>query len=172
MALLTIGEAAAHLQVSTSALRDWSNDGRVPCEQRPRRYDLRVLDGSDVQALAARYRATYGERTVEDGRLTLPQVTERLGVPEHYVRAFLVDAGKLGVKAGGGFVVPAEGNEALVEYRNTAYAELARLLARLGPAPVGRARGPGDRRGAGRNTPHHARGRVRHATGAGRGPGP
>jgi DNA-binding transcriptional MerR regulator len=99
--LLTIGEAAAYLQVSTSALREWSNDGLVPCEQRPRRYDQRVLDGLDVRALVGRYHATYGQRTADDGRLTLPQVTERLGVPEHYLRAFLVDTGKLAAGRGG-----------------------------------------------------------------------
>ena len=92
--LLTIGEAAAYLQVSTSALRDWSNDGLVPCEERPRRYDQRVLDRPDARALAERCPATYGRRTADDSRLTLPQVTERLGVPEHYVRAFLIDTGK------------------------------------------------------------------------------
>jgi hypothetical protein len=99
--LLTIGEAAAYLQVSTSALRDWSNDGRVPCEERPRRYDRRVLDGPDVNALVQRYHATYGQRTTDDDRLTLPQVTQRLGVPEHFVRAFLVDTGKLAAARGG-----------------------------------------------------------------------
>ncbi|WP_226345577.1 3-hydroxyacyl-CoA dehydrogenase family protein [Agilicoccus flavus] len=55
--------------------------------------------------------------------------------------AELVDSGHYGVKSGGGFVVPAEGNEALVEYRNTAYARLTRLLSDLGPAPVGRSTG-------------------------------
>jgi hypothetical protein len=99
--LLTIGEAAAYLQVSTSALRQWSNDGLVACEQRPRRFDQRVLDSPEVQALAGRYHGTYGQRTTDDGRLSLPQATERLGVPEHYLRAFLVDTGKLVAARGG-----------------------------------------------------------------------
>ncbi|MQA35296.1 hypothetical protein [Modestobacter roseus] len=99
--LLTIGEAAAYLQVSTSALRDWSNDGLVACEQRPRRYDQRVLDSPDVRALATRYHATYGRRTDGDERLILPQVADRLGVPEHYVRDFLIDTGTLAADRGG-----------------------------------------------------------------------
>lgn len=48
----------------------------------------------------------------------------------------LVDGGQLGVKAGGGFVVPAGDPAALVAYRNTAYARLAQLLDELGPAPL------------------------------------
>lgn len=64
---------------------------------------------------------------------------ERLSCPDSL--AALVEAGKLGVKSGGGFVVPATGNEDLVTYRNTAYAKLAQLIADLGPAPVGRTTG-------------------------------
>jgi 3-hydroxybutyryl-CoA dehydrogenase len=49
----------------------------------------------------------------------------------------LVDAGKLGLKSGGGFLdVPAERSEALVSYRNRAYAKMAELLEELGPAPL------------------------------------
>ncbi len=48
----------------------------------------------------------------------------------------LVDDGHLGVKKGGGFVVPAGDPAALVAYRNTAYARLAQLLDDLGPAPL------------------------------------
>ncbi len=99
--MLTIGEAAAYLQVSTSALRQWSDDGLVACEQRPRRYDQRVLDSADVWALAARWQATYGQRTTDDGRLSLAQATERLGVPEHYLRAFLLETGRLAAARGG-----------------------------------------------------------------------
>lgn len=64
---------------------------------------------------------------------------ERLACPDSLRE--LVEAGKYGVKQGGGFVVPATGNEDLVDYRNKAYAELGKLLARLGPAPVGRETG-------------------------------
>jgi hypothetical protein len=99
--LLTIGEAAAYLEVSISALREWSDDGLVACEQRPRRYDERVLDSPAVRALAARWQSTYGQRTADDARLTLPQVADRLGVPQHYLRDFLIDTGKLSVARGG-----------------------------------------------------------------------
>ena len=48
----------------------------------------------------------------------------------------LVEGGHLGLKKGGGFVVPAGDPAALVAYRNTAYAKLAQLLDDLGPAPL------------------------------------
>ena len=59
---------------------------------------------------------------------------ERLRSPE--MLNALVDAGKYGVKQGGGFVTEAGDQSALVTYRNTAYARLAQLLRELGPAPL------------------------------------
>jgi hypothetical protein len=47
----------------------------------------------------------------------------------------LVEAGKYGVKQGGGFVTEAGDQTALIAYRNTAYARLGQLLRELGPAP-------------------------------------
>jgi len=47
----------------------------------------------------------------------------------------LVDAGRYGVKQGGGFVIPAGDQAALIAYRNTAYAKLGQLLRELGPVP-------------------------------------
>lgn len=63
---------------------------------------------------------------------------------EHYGERFaapqlltdLVQAGKFGVKQGGGFIVPAGDTTALVAYRNKAYARLGELLKELGPAPI------------------------------------
>ena len=48
----------------------------------------------------------------------------------------LVDAGRYGVKQGGGFVIPAGDQAPLIAYRNTAYAKLGQLLRELGPAPL------------------------------------
>ena len=48
----------------------------------------------------------------------------------------LVEAGRLGVKQGGGFVIPAGDQARLIAYRNTVYARLGQLLRELGPAPV------------------------------------
>jgi 3-hydroxybutyryl-CoA dehydrogenase len=59
---------------------------------------------------------------------------ERLAAPKMLTE--LVDAGKLGVKQGGGFVVPAGDQAPLIAYRNTAYARLGQLLRELGPAPL------------------------------------
>ena len=59
---------------------------------------------------------------------------ERLAAPQ--MLTDLVDAGRYGVKQGGGFVVPAGDQAALIAYRNTAYAKLGQLLRELGPAPL------------------------------------
>lgn len=59
---------------------------------------------------------------------------DRLAAPS--VLTALVQAGRFGVKQGGGFVVPAGDSTALVAYRNRAYARLGQLLAELGPAPL------------------------------------
>jgi len=59
---------------------------------------------------------------------------ERLAAPEMLTE--LVDNGRYGVKQGGGFVIPAGDQAALIAYRNTAYAKLGRLLRELGPAPL------------------------------------
>ncbi len=49
----------------------------------------------------------------------------------------LVDAGRLGTKTGSGYLdLPAERTAELIDYRNRAYAAMARLLADLGPAPT------------------------------------
>jgi 3-hydroxybutyryl-CoA dehydrogenase len=72
------------------------------------------------------YRACF--RTLEEHygeRLTAPQLLTDL-----------VDAGRYGVKQGGGFVTDAGDKTELVAYRNTAYAKLGRLLKELGPAPL------------------------------------
>lgn len=58
---------------------------------------------------------------------------ERFATPEG-LKA-LVDAGKLGTKSGGGFVIPAGDTTDLIAYRNTAYARLSQLLTELGQAP-------------------------------------
>jgi hypothetical protein len=73
----------------------------VACESRPRRYDQRILDSPDVRALAARWQATYGQRTLHDDRLTLVQAADRLGAPQHYVRDFLITTGRLPAARGG-----------------------------------------------------------------------
>jgi 3-hydroxybutyryl-CoA dehydrogenase len=72
------------------------------------------------------YRACF--RTFEE------HYGERLAAPRMLTE--LVDAGKLGVKQGGGFVVPAGDQAPLIAYRNTAYARLGQLLRELGPAPL------------------------------------
>jgi 3-hydroxybutyryl-CoA dehydrogenase len=58
---------------------------------------------------------------------------ERLAAPSMLTE--LVEAGRYGVKQGGGLVTPAGDQAALVAYRNTAYARLGQLLNELGPAP-------------------------------------
>jgi 3-hydroxybutyryl-CoA dehydrogenase len=72
------------------------------------------------------YRACF--RTFEE------HYGERLAAPAMLTE--LVDAGRHGVKNGGGFVVPAGDQAALIAYRNTAYARLGQLLRELGPAPL------------------------------------
>lgn len=48
-----------------------------------------------------------------------------------------VEAGRYGTKSGGGYLdIPADRSQELVDYRNRAYAAMARVLADLGPAPV------------------------------------
>ena len=59
---------------------------------------------------------------------------ERLAAPSMLTE--LVNAGRHGVKQGGGFVVPAGDQAPLIAYRNTAYAKLGQLLRELGPAPL------------------------------------
>jgi 3-hydroxybutyryl-CoA dehydrogenase len=59
---------------------------------------------------------------------------ERLAAPAMLTE--LVNAGRHGVKQGGGFVVPAGDQAPLIAYRNTAYAKLGQLLRELGPAPI------------------------------------
>jgi hypothetical protein len=93
--LLSVGEAADQLGVSTSALRTWSNDGKVVCQGRPRRYDPRVLASTPVQELAATYRRTVtGKADRTTCGLTLRQAAERLDVEHHYLYAY-VRAGRL-----------------------------------------------------------------------------
>jgi len=72
------------------------------------------------------YRACFGTLEQHYG--------ERLKAPEMLNE--LVDAGKYGVKQGGGFVTGAGDQTALIAYRNTAYARLGQLLRELGPAPM------------------------------------
>ena len=60
---------------------------------------------------------------------------ERLAAPA--MLTDLVDAGRYGVKQGGGFVTPAGDQAELIAYRNTAYAKLGQLLRELGPSPSG-----------------------------------
>ncbi|HEY5820391.1 MAG TPA: 3-hydroxyacyl-CoA dehydrogenase family protein [Propionibacteriaceae bacterium] len=70
-----------------------------------------------------------------DGFRTLEQhYGERLATPKMLTE--LVEAGRYGVKQGGGFVTPAGDQAALVAYRNTVYARLGQLLRELGPAPI------------------------------------
>lgn len=62
-------------------------------------------------------------------------------IPERYATppmlADLVDAGKLGLKSGGGFLdVPADRTPELVAYRNKAYVAMKKLIEDLGPAPI------------------------------------
>ncbi len=59
---------------------------------------------------------------------------ERLAAPSMLTE--LVNAGRHGVKQGGGFVVPAGDQAPLIAYRNTAYAKLGQLLRELGPVPL------------------------------------
>jgi 3-hydroxybutyryl-CoA dehydrogenase len=71
-----------------------------------------------------------------DGFATLQaHYGDRLAVPALLTE--LVESGRYGVKQGGGFVIPAGDQAALVAYRNTAYARLGQLLQELGPAPKG-----------------------------------
>jgi 3-hydroxybutyryl-CoA dehydrogenase len=72
------------------------------------------------------YRACFGTLEQHYG--------DRLKAPEMLNE--LVDAGKYGVKQGGGFVTEAGDQTALIAYRNTAYARLGQLLRELGPAPM------------------------------------
>ena len=75
-----------------------------------------------------------GLEVYRDGFRTLQQhYGDRLAAPA--MLTDLVDAGRYGVKQGGGFVVPAGDQAPLIEYRNTAYARLGQLLKELGPAP-------------------------------------
>lgn len=61
---------------------------------------------------------------------------ERFATPR--VLAELVEAGRLGTKAGGGFLDTSASKAAdLVAYRNKAYAAMQKLLDELGPAPIG-----------------------------------
>jgi 3-hydroxybutyryl-CoA dehydrogenase len=70
-----------------------------------------------------------------DGFRTLEQhYGERLAVPK--MLSDLVEAGRFGVKQGGGFVIPAGDQAPLIAYRNTVYARLGQLLRELGPAPL------------------------------------
>jgi 3-hydroxybutyryl-CoA dehydrogenase len=70
---------------------------------------------------------SYCFRTLEE------HYGERLAAPKMLTE--LVDAGRYGVKQGGGFVIPAGDQATLIAYRNTAYARLGQLLRELGPAP-------------------------------------
>jgi 3-hydroxybutyryl-CoA dehydrogenase len=74
------------------------------------------------------YRACF--RTFEE------HYGERLAAPAMLTE--LVDAGRYGVKQGGGFVTPAGDQAELIAYRNTAYAKLGQLLRELGPSPSDR----------------------------------
>jgi 3-hydroxybutyryl-CoA dehydrogenase len=60
---------------------------------------------------------------------------ERLAAPAMLTE--VVEAGRYGVKQGGGLVTPAGDQAPLVAYRNTAYARLGQLLKELGPVPLG-----------------------------------
>ena len=75
-----------------------------------------------------------GLEIYRDGFRTLQQhYGERMAAPQMLLE--LVSAGHYGVKQGGGFVIPAGDQTALVAYRNTAYARLGQLVKELGPAP-------------------------------------
>ncbi|HET7668432.1 MAG TPA: 3-hydroxyacyl-CoA dehydrogenase family protein [Mycobacterium sp.] len=78
------------------------------------------------------YRACF--RTFEE------HYGERLAAPAMLTE--LVDAGRYGVKQGGGFVTPAGDQAELITYRNTAYAKLGQLLRELGPPPSDRQSAP------------------------------
>ena len=70
-----------------------------------------------------------------DGFQTLEKhYGERLSAPTMLNE--LVEAGRYGVKQGGGFVTPAGDQAPLIAYRNTVYARLGHLLAEVGPAPA------------------------------------
>jgi 3-hydroxybutyryl-CoA dehydrogenase len=70
-----------------------------------------------------------------DGFRTLEEnYGERLAAPAMLTE--LVDGGHHGVKQGGGFVIAAGDQAALIAYRNMAYAKLGQLLRELGPAPL------------------------------------
>ncbi len=71
------------------------------------------------------YRACF--RTFEE------HYGDRLAAPAMLTE--LVENGQLGVKQGGGFVIPAGDQAPLIAYRNKAYARLGQLLRELGPAP-------------------------------------
>jgi len=60
---------------------------------------------------------------------------ERLAAPAMLTE--VVEAGRYGVKQGGGLVTPAGDQAPLVAFRNTAYARLGQLLKELGPVPLG-----------------------------------
>jgi 3-hydroxybutyryl-CoA dehydrogenase len=60
---------------------------------------------------------------------------ERLAAPAMLTE--VVEAGRYGVKHGGGLVTPAGDQAPLLAYRNTAYARLGQLLKELGPVPLG-----------------------------------
>lgn len=82
-----------------------------------------VADMAGLDVYAACYKSL--EATFPD-RFTTPKILQQL-----------VEAGKLGTKSGGGFFQPSgEQAEALVAYRNKAYASLQKLLDELGPAPM------------------------------------
>src|SRR4051794_21505663 len=78
------------------------------------------MAGLDVYAAGFRtFEEYYGERLAAPAMLTE-----------------LVDAGRYGVKQGGGFVIPAGDQAELIAYRNIAYAKLGQLLRELGPVPA------------------------------------
>lgn len=93
--LLSIGEAADQLGVSTSALRTWSNAGKIACQDRPRRYDPQVLASAAVKELATTYQRTVaGKADRYSSGLSLRQAAEQLEVEHHYLHAY-VKAGRL-----------------------------------------------------------------------------
>jgi hypothetical protein len=76
-----------------------------------------------------------GVRVYRDGFRTLEEhYGDRLAAPT--MLTDLVEAGRYGVKQGGGFVIPAGDQAPLIAYRNTVYARLGQPLAALGPAPL------------------------------------
>lgn len=70
--------------------------------------------------------------------MAMPSLNEAYGRFETpKALADLVAAGRFGTKTGGGYTdVPAERIPDLIAYRNRAYVEMSKLLARLGPAPT------------------------------------